>query len=194
MERLGLWYRQTREAFLDSTNVRCFLLGGFWSNESDKSWDIDVFVVPIGNDEGDPYPSMEKGRLLRLHNLMRDGTALAINRYRFLVDITATTEAHLEEVARQYRLFEKGKLDRVTFLGKMQIDTGYGIHKYITKNINGVKLFERTVRIANVIELCDGKCFYKKVFSELSKQSSYIRQGRIYYDPVRLDDVFGIES
>jgi hypothetical protein len=192
MERLALWYYQLTRAFEFSPEFEFWLAGGFWSNESGTSWDVDLFVVVNGNSQPDPYRSMDRTLLRHLYELVQNGISLAIEHHRFLLDVTATTEARLRELSRQFRLFERGEIERVSLAGKPDLNIGYGIHNYVMKSVNGEILFTNTACATGAIAIGDGKYLYKKQhLAELGKQTEYIRNGRIYYDPVRLGELFG---
>ena len=190
MDRLELWFAAMRNRF-DKIEFKCMLHGGFWSNESHLSWDVDLFVIPLEEHEGDPYPALNRVRLRGLHDAIREGIALAIQHYRFLLEVTATTDWHLCEVARLCRAFERGHVDDLVLDPTVsEATTGYDVHQYVMKLRHGVREFEHHRKVAATINLGEGKFLHKKSFTNLDKQTEHMKRGRIYYDPVLLAQLF----
>ncbi len=187
MFRLMNWYRDLLRRGPGLGMFEFVLWGGFWSNA--LSWDIDLLLVPNRRLGFMDFPYRNHTQLLALYELIAFGTRSALEDHRILIDISAAEWQMAEETARVYRAFELGQVE--TILIAPQMCQGYGIYRRFARWKNGQCEFDVTKAYSNRIDLGNQRFLYEKNIRTLDKQMSLIRSGRIYYEPVALDELFG---
>lgn len=186
MLQLKLWYLDMLRRFPDLLGLELVLWGGFWSN--DDSWDVDIFLVPEAKFRLNSFEEIPKDHLKFAHDLITYGIDLAIEHYRFLVDITAATWYQIEAISLSFREFSLGRIERIEIAP--EINCGLGIHSRVRKIRNGEVVLDNIRRHRKVVPIGEGKNFFVKVGGPFDKQMQHIRNGRIYYEAVTLNELF----